>query len=66
MILIVTGVVFMVIGLVNLKTSQIQADRPNARLTRGLGYVGIVVGVLNLIGGIVQISGLLVPPPVGP
>jgi hypothetical protein len=66
MILIVVGVVFMVVGLVNLLTSKVQVDRPNYRLTRGLGYVGIVVGVVNLLGGIAQLAGVFPQPPAAP
>lgn len=64
MILIVTGIVFILLGLGNLAVGRKLADRPNASLTRGLGYVGIGIGLLTLLGGIAQVSGLVpaVPP----
>jgi hypothetical protein len=62
MILIVTGLVFTLVGYGNLAMSRLHADRPNARLTRRLGYVGIVCGVLTVIGGIAQVAGFGSPP----
>jgi hypothetical protein len=61
MILIITGLVFSLIGWGNLAMSRLHPDRPNARMTRGLGYVGIICGLLTLIGGIAQVAGLEPP-----
>jgi nitrate/nitrite transporter NarK len=55
MILIVTGLVFIVIGFGNRAVGKLHPERPNASLTLGLGYVGIVIGVITLIGAIVMI-----------
>jgi len=65
MVLIVTGIVFALVGYGNIVVSGLHADRPNARLTRRLGYVGIGCGVLTLIGGIAQLAGFG-PPPLPP
>ena len=63
MILIVTGIVFILVGSGNLMTGRLHPERPNASLSRGLGYVGIVVGGLTLIGGIAQVAGWIPEPP---
>jgi hypothetical protein len=65
MVYVVTGLVFILIGSANLLTGRLHPDRPNARLSKGLGYVGIVCGVLTLLGGIAQVAGFG-PPPVPP
>jgi hypothetical protein len=68
MILIVTGIVFALVGYGNLAMSRLHADRPNARLTRSLGFVGIGCGLITLIAGIGQLTGLIpaAPPRAGP
>ena len=63
MILIVTGLVFGLIGWGNLAMGRLHADRPNARLTRGLGYVGIFCGAVFLIVGVAQLAGVTPPAP---
>ncbi len=62
MILIPFGLVFALIGVANLTTGRLHPERPNAGLSRGLGYVGIVVGTLSLVFGILQSTGVLVVP----
>jgi len=62
MIYVITGILFILIGSGNLLTGQLHPERPNARLSKGLGYVGIVIGALTLIGGIAQVAGLVTPP----
>ncbi len=64
MILIPFGLVFALIGVGNLATGRLHPERPNAGLSRGLGYVGIVVGMLSFVFGILQATGVLVPPPI--
>ncbi len=68
MVYVVTGLVFMLIGFGNLMTGRLHPERPNARLSKGLGYVGMVIGLLTLIGGIAQVAGLMpvAPPPPNP
>ena len=63
MILIPFGLVFALIGVGNLVTGRLHPERANAGLSRGLGYVGIVVGILSFLFGILQATGVLVPPP---
>ena len=63
-ILIPFGLVFALIGVGNLATGRLHPERPNAGLSRGLGYVGIVVGVLSFVFGLLQATGVLVPPPI--
>jgi hypothetical protein len=65
MVYLVTGLVFMLIGFGNLMTGRLHPERPNSRLSKGLGYVGMVIGLLTLIGGIAQVAGFG-PPPVPP
>ena len=64
MILIPFGLIFALIGVGNLATGRLHPERANAGLSRGLGYVGIVVGMLSFIFGILQATGVLVPPPI--
>ena len=61
-ILIPFGLVFAVIGVMNLITGRLHPERPNAFLSRGLGYVGIVVGTLTFVFGLLMATGVLVPP----
>ena len=62
MILIPFGLVFALIGVVNLTTSRLHPERPNSSMSRGLGYVGVVVGSLSIVFGILQTTGVLVVP----
>ena len=62
MILIPFGLIFALIGVGNLVTGRLHPERPNARLSRGLGYIGIVVGLLSFVFGLLQVSGVLVVP----
>ncbi len=62
MILIPFGLVFALIGVGNLATGRLHPERPNARLSRGLGYVGIVIGILSFVFGLAQVTGVLVVP----
>ena len=64
--ILIFGLVFALIGVVNLVTGRLHPDRPNARMSRGLGYIGIVVGVLSFVFGLLQVTGILVPPPLPP
>ena len=65
MALIVTGLVFGLIGCGNLAVGRLHPERPNARLSRGMGYVGIACGAITLIAGIAQVAGFG-PGPVPP
>ncbi len=62
MILIPFGLVFALIGVGNLVTGRLHPERPNASLSRGLGYVGIVIGTLSFVFGLLQATGVLVVP----
>ena len=55
MILIITGVVFILFGLGNRAMARLHPERPNAQFTGRLGYVGIVVGVITLLAAIAMI-----------
>lgn len=61
-VLILFGLVFAVIGVGNLVTGRLHPERPNAGMSRGLGYVGIVVGTLSFVFGLLTATGVLVPP----
>ena len=63
MIYVVTGLIFTMIGVGNLVTGRLHPERPNARLSRGLGFVGIFVGTAMFIFGLLTATGLVVPPP---
>ena len=63
MLLIIFGLIFAVIGVGNLITGRLHPERSNARLSKGLGYVGIVVGVVSFMFGLLTATGVLVPPP---
>ena len=62
MILIPFGLIFALIGVGNLVTGRLHPERPNAGLSRGLGYVGIIIGLLSFVFGIAQATGILVVP----
>ena len=66
MILIPFGLIFALIGVGNLVTGRLHPERPNARISRGLGYVGIIVGLLSFVFGLLMATGVLVPPPLPP
>jgi hypothetical protein len=62
--LIVTALVFFVIGWGNLSVGRRHPERANARISRGLGYVGIAIGLIMLIVGIAMIlNGSIIPAP---
>ena len=63
MFLIIFGLIFAIIGVGNLITGRLHPERPNARLSRGLGYVGIIVGLVSFTFGLLTATGVLVPPP---
>ena len=63
MILIPFGLVFALIGVVNLTTARLHPERPNSGMSRGLGYIGVVVGSLSIVFGLLQATGVLKPPP---
>jgi len=44
MVYVISGLVFALIGFGNLAVGRLHPERPNARLSRGLGIVGIIVG----------------------
>jgi hypothetical protein len=49
---ILTGIFLTLIGWGNLYTGRKHPERINARLLRGMGYVGIVVGMILTIVGV--------------
>ena len=57
---IISGLVIALIGGLNLVTGRMHPDRINARLQRGMGYVGLAVGLLVALGGVFM---LMVPNP---
>ena len=59
----IAGLLIALIGVGNLTTARLHPERPNAGLSRGLGYVGIVIGMLTFVFGLLQATGVLVPPP---
>ena len=59
----IAGLLIALIGVGNLTTARLHPERANARMSRGLGYVGIVVGLLTFVFGLLQATGVLVPPP---
>ncbi len=63
MVYVITGLVFILIGIGNLATGRLHPERPNAETSRRLGYVGIAVGCLILIAGIADLAGLIPEPP---
>ena len=63
MIYIISGLLFALIGVANLTTGRLHPERPNARLSRGMGYIGIIVGLITFVFGLAIASGVLVPPP---
>lgn len=65
-ILIPFGFVFALIGVGNLTTGRLHPERPTARLLRGLGYVGIIIGTLTFVFGLLTATGVLVPPSLPP
>ncbi len=66
MVYVITGVVFILIGIGNLATGRLHPERANAGTSRRLGYVGIGVGILILIVGIADVAGLIPQPPKQP
>ena len=56
---IYTGLFIALIGGGNLYTGRKHPERINARLLRGMGCVGIVVGLLVSLGGLLS---MLTPP----
>ncbi len=64
--LVIFGLVFALIGVVNLTTARLHPDRPNSGMSRGLGYIGVVVGSLSIVFGLLQTTGILKPPPEPP
>ena len=58
-ILIPFGLVFTLIGVGNLAIDRLHPETPNAFLSRGLGYVGIVVGLLSFVFGLLTATGVV-------
>ena len=57
------GLISALLGVGHMTTARIHPDRPNARLSRGLGYVGIAIGIVSFVFGLLTATGVLVPPP---
>ena len=53
MFTIITGVLILLIGVGNLITGRLHPERINARLQRGMGYVGIALGLAITINGVI-------------
>lgn len=66
LVLIAFGFVFALMGVGNLATGRLHPERPTARLSRGLGYVGVIIGILTLVFGLLMATGVLVPPQLPP
>ena len=52
---IITGIVVALIGAGNLTTGRMHPERINARLQRGMGYIGLVIGTLIVLNGLVMV-----------
>ena len=52
---IITGFVIALIGAGNLTTGRMHPERINARLQRGMGYIGLVIGALIVLNGLVMV-----------
>ena len=52
---IITGIVVALIGAGNLTTGRMHPERINARLQRGMGYIGLVIGALIVLNGLVMV-----------
>ena len=63
MIYAIAGLLIALIGVANLTTARLHPERANAGLSKGLGYVGIIIGTLTFVFGLATATGLIVPPP---